>query len=172
MFVNFTDATQTVICGVFAGPQPTVTYPNQGTVTASDARWAEFYATLPASMQANLTPPTTLLAPTLAQQAASLISGGLTIISQSASGLNGLYSTNAAAQNNILAVQVYIQSNGTFPGSSGSLVWLDKNSTPHTFTATGQFTEFATAIADYVADLTLISMTGSGVLPPTTMTIA
>jgi len=110
--------------------------------------------------------------PTLAQQASNLIQAGLTIESTSASGLNGLYGTNAAAQSNILAVQVYLQNNGKFPGSSGTQVWLDKAGSPHTFTTTGQFTEFATAIADYVADLTLVAMTNSGTLPATTTTIA
>jgi len=120
-------------------------------------------------------PPAAPAAPpplTLAQTALGMIASGLTIVSTSAPAINGLYSTNAAAQNNILAIQVYIQSNGKFPGSSGSLLWLDQNNSPHTFTTTGQFTEFASAIADYVSDLTLVAMTGSGALPPDSTPIA
>jgi len=109
---------------------------------------------------------------TMAQQASTRLAGGLNITSQSASGLNGLYATDPVAQSNITAIQVYIQSNGKFPGTSGSQIWLDADNSPHTFTTTGQFTEFATAIADYVADLTLVAMTNSGTLPPTTTTIA
>ena len=172
MYVQFSDFTETTIIAVFSGPQNATAFPNQGTVTASDARWAAFYATQPAWAQTALLQPTTPLAPSLAQQASNLIPQGLTITSQSASGLNGLYGIDSSAQQNILAIQVYLQNNGKFPGSSGSLVWLDKNNLPHTFTATGQFTEFATAVADYVSDLTLISMTGSGSLPQPTTTIA
>jgi len=172
MYVQFTDSTETVICATAPSQQPATAWPYQGVVLASDARWATWYAGLPASTQAQLTPPTTPISPSLAQQASLLVGAGLSIASTSASGLNGIYGTNAAAQSNLLAVQVYLQANQKFPGTSGSMLWLDANNSPHTFTSTGQFTEFATAIADYVADLTLISMTGSGVLPPTTTTIA
>jgi len=118
------------------------------------------------------TAPVVAPALTLAQQAFVLINSGIAITSTGSTSLNGTYATNAAAQSNLLAIQVYLQANGKFPGSSGSLLWLDANNNPHTFTSTGQFTEFASAIADYVADLTLISMTGSGTLPPSTTTIA
>lgn len=72
IYVQFSDATDTKIVSVFAGPQAATAFPNQGIVIPSDARWATFYASMPASGQAGLTPPTTPVAPpgpTLAQQA-------------------------------------------------------------------------------------------------------
>ena len=65
MYVQFSNSAQAVIIAVFAGPQNATAFPNQGTVTASDARWAAYYATLPAAVQANLTPPTTPVAASL-----------------------------------------------------------------------------------------------------------
>lgn len=59
MFVQFSDATEKTIIAMFAGAQNATAWPNQGTVTTSDARWAAYYATLPASVQAGLPAPTT-----------------------------------------------------------------------------------------------------------------
>lgn len=59
MFVQFSDTTETTIVAFFAGQQNATTYPNQGTVTASDARWATYYAAVPPLMQARLPAPTT-----------------------------------------------------------------------------------------------------------------
>jgi hypothetical protein len=64
MYVQFTDATETVIASVFSALQSTAC-PNQGTVTANDARWAAYYATLPGSMQGALMLPTTTDTPAL-----------------------------------------------------------------------------------------------------------
>ncbi len=110
-------------------------------------------------------------APTLAQQAAALIAGGLTITSTGTPALNGTYSTDATAQQNIQAVQIYIQANGKFPGSSGTYPWLDKAGQPHVFPTISEFTAFATAVADFVADLQMIVYTGAGTLPAATATI-
>lgn len=114
-----------------------------------------------------VTPP----APTLAQQALALIAGGMTITSTDTPALNGTYSANASAQSNIQAVQIYIQANGKFPGSSGTYAWLDTSGTPHVFPSISEFTAFATAIADFVADCTMIALTGEGTLPVASATI-
>ena len=57
MFVQFADSTDTVIVAYFAGPQNPATFPNQGTVAATDARWTTYYATLPTSFQACVPAP-------------------------------------------------------------------------------------------------------------------
>lgn len=72
MYVQFSDSNETAIIAVFAGPQ-SAAVANQGTATASDARWATYYAGLPASVQAGLTPPTTPVAAPIAQQAQALL---------------------------------------------------------------------------------------------------
>lgn len=59
MFVQFSDANSTAIISVFASAQNAADWPNQGTVTTSDPRWAAYYATLPAAIQARLPAPTT-----------------------------------------------------------------------------------------------------------------
>ncbi|MDE1906632.1 MAG: hypothetical protein KGH75_09310, partial [Rhodospirillales bacterium] len=112
-------------------------------------------------------PPT----PTLAQQAAAMIAAGLGITSTGTPALNGTYSVDATAQHNIQAVQIYIQANGKFPGSSGTYAWLDKAGAPHAFPTVAEFTAFATAVADFVADLQMIIYTGTGTLPADTATI-
>ena len=114
MFVQFSDATQSTIIATFASPQNAAAYPNQGTVAASDARWATFYATLPASFQAALTPPTSPASPPLAQQAAAALAAGITIASASTPALNGTYAIDPASQMKIMATSQYISVNGNF----------------------------------------------------------
>jgi hypothetical protein len=115
------------------------------------------------------TPPAPVL--TLAQQAAAALYAGITITSTGTPALNGVYSCDKQAQSNIQAVQIYIQANGKFPGSSGTYPWLDKSGAPHVFPSVAEFTAFATAIADYVADCQMIVYTGAGTLPAPTATI-
>jgi hypothetical protein len=43
MFVQFSDSTETVIIALFGCQQDPTTYPNQGVVEASDARYEAFY---------------------------------------------------------------------------------------------------------------------------------
>ena len=110
-------------------------------------------------------------APTLAQQAAALIAGGLTVTSTGTAALDGVYACDAAAQSNLQAVQTYILTNGKFPGSSGTYPWLDVTGTAHIFPSTTEFEAFASRVADFVADCTLIMLTNSGTLPPASATI-
>ncbi len=116
------------------------------------------------------TPPAPVL--TLAQQAQAALAAGLTVTSTGTPALDGLYSVDAAAQQNIQAVQIYIQANGKFPGSTGTYAWLDKSGAAHVFPSVTEFTAFATAVADYVADLQMIIYTGTGTLPAATKAIA
>lgn len=110
-------------------------------------------------------------APTLARQAEALIGGGITITSTGTPSLNGVYAANPAAQGNLLAVQTYILTNAKFPGSSGTYPWLDASGAAHIFPSVAEFEAFATAVANFVADCTMIILTGTGTLPVATATI-
>jgi len=101
-------------------------------------------------------------APTTAQQAATLLSQGITITSASTPALNGTYSIDAAAQADINAVQTYILTTpGSFP-TGATMPWIDTIGTAHVFGSTAQFTAFAKAAAQIAAQLTLY---GKGALP-------
>lgn len=107
----------------------------------------------------------------LQQQAQRAIYAGLNIVSNSNVSLNALYSVDPTAQQNVQAISQYILVNNKFPGSSNAIIWLDANAGSHSFTSVAEFQEFATAVANYVADLTMIILTNSGTLPDNTMTI-
>ena len=115
------------------------------------------------------TPP--IPAPTLAQQAAALIAAGLTVTSTGTPALNGVYACDATAQHNLQAVQTYILTNAKFPGSTGTYPWLDTSGAAHIFPSTTEFEAFASRVADFVADCTLIMLTNSGTLPAATANI-
>jgi hypothetical protein len=160
MFVQFSDSTQTVIVAVFAGPQSSAVPPNQGDVTASDARWAAFYATLSASTQASWPPPTTPLGPTLAQQAAAASISGLTIVSTGPTLTMAAtkFPTDAATQVILNTVVNGLNTNGTFPGGATTFPMVDAATPPvwHPLTAP-QYKAVATAIFNYVSGNDLIA---------------
>jgi hypothetical protein len=106
----------------------------------------------------------------LQYQALQLLSGGLTVTSTSASGINGIYATDANSESNIEAIQEYILTFGDFPEGVSTMIWLDMNGIPHEFTST-QFTNFAGAVATFVSVCTLISLIGQGTLPNNSVTI-
>jgi hypothetical protein len=110
--------------------------------------------------------------PTLAQQAALALTTGLLISSGSIPTLNGTYAVDPIAQGRIASVSTYILVNSRFPGGVMSYPWIDLANQPHVFPDTTAFQSFATAIADYVAALDLIIVTGTGTLPAATATIA
>lgn len=127
-----------------------------------------------AQAAALLAPPTLTAAQVAAATAASAMAAGLAITSTSTPALNGTYPVDEIKQTQIGQVEVYIQKNGKFPGSSGtSLAWFDISGTAHIFTSTALFSEFATAVADYVADLDLYGASAPGAtLPAASITIA
>ncbi|HEF5874768.1 TPA: hypothetical protein SAY52_005447 [Burkholderia cenocepacia] len=57
IYVQYSDSTENKIVGYFGSPQDEATFPNQGTVDASDARWVAFYATIPTVDQPNFPAP-------------------------------------------------------------------------------------------------------------------
>ena len=109
--------------------------------------------------------------PTLAQQAAALIAGGIAITSTGTPALNGTYATNAAAQANMLGVVSYINANGKFPGSSGTVTWYDMAGQPHVFSTVAEFMALYTAGLDFVMDCQLVADAGTGTLPVASATI-
>jgi hypothetical protein len=111
-------------------------------------------------------------APTLAQQAQKALAKGLTISSKSTPALNGTYNISPGSQQKMNAVALYIAVNQKFPGGSLTFPWLDVSGTSHIFLNTPEFFAFATAVADYVAQLDMIIATGAGTLPASSVTIA
>ena len=103
--------------------------------------------------------PTTVapavIPPTPAQQAASAIAAGVVITSTATPTLNGTYSCSGASQANINATITYILLNSTFPGSGSSMPWIDQAGSPHVFPSITEFKAFATAIASYVASVSI-----------------
>ena len=55
MYVQFSDNTETTIVSVFANPQDPETFPNQGTVEETDARYVAFLAQFKAEINQPLT---------------------------------------------------------------------------------------------------------------------
>lgn len=109
--------------------------------------------------------------PTLSQQAQNALAAGLTITSTGTPTLDGVYAVDAGAQANITATMLYVQVNGKFPGSSTTQTWGLMNGSVVVFPSTAEFTAFATAVANYAADLIEIAMTNTGTLPAATATI-
>jgi hypothetical protein len=111
-------------------------------------------------------------APTLAQQAQAALLSGLAITSTSTPTLNGTYAIDVASQQKINSVALFVAVNQNFPGGTTSYPWLDMSGTAHTFPSIAEFDAFATAVANYVAQLDMIIVTNTGTLPASTVTIA
>ena len=65
--------------------------------------------------------------------------------------IDGVYAFDAHARSNLMAASLYIQVNNKFPAGQTSFPWYDSTGTPHLFTSTALFQQFASAIADYAA---------------------
>jgi hypothetical protein len=110
--------------------------------------------------------------PTLTQQAQAALAAGIGITSTGTPSLNGTYAIDVASQQKINSVALFIAVNQKFPGGGTTYPWLDMSGTVHTFPSTTEFNAFATAVADYVAQLDMIIATGTGTLPVSAVTIA
>lgn len=114
-------------------------------------------------------------APTLAQQAAAVIDGGLTIaLSGSITLAATRFPTDAATQGKLAAVVTTINATGSFPGGGTSYPMKDAAGAWHTFTV-AQYKSVAGAIAAYVAALDLIidgNPTSASVLPAASVALA
>lgn len=115
--------------------------------------------------EGNLVPYTPPAPPlTLAQQASQALLAGLKISSASTPALDGTYVVDESAQARMNRIAVYLQVNGTFPGSASTITWLDASGAKHTFDA-AQFKALATAIGDYVAAIDDVILGLSTTLP-------
>ena len=118
---------------------------------------------------------TTSLTPAQAatQLAATMIVGGLNITSTSTPALNGNYALGPSSQAAINAVVTYILLNNTFPGGASTLAWADSAGGSHVFPNIALFKAFATAVADFVATVSIYGDSGgkSGAIPANNITI-
>jgi len=159
--------------------------PSSATVIEiTDAEWQSCLSTSGyAVVDGALVAPTPLTAAQIeAQQTAqalaasvqSALAAGLTVTSTSTPAVNGAYPVDATAQTKITSIELFIVKNGTFPGMSGtSLAWHDVLGAPHIFPSIAIFSEFATAVANYVTDLDLYGAGASGAtLPAASVTIS
>lgn len=115
---------------------------------------------------------------TTAQQLAAEIQGaytaGLTITSTSTPAVKGTYGIRIQDQQTINAVETFVIKNNAFPGSSGtSLAYQDIAGNFHVFPSLAIWSEFANAVANYVADLKMYAAGAPGSsLPSKSVTIA
>lgn len=160
--VQFTDATEATVKAVFAVPQDPAIYPNQAAVPDTDARYLAFID------------PASTAAGKVAAAALAAIAGGLAITSTSTPAVNGTYAADQAAQLRINAIETAILKNGAFPGPNGTqIAYPDAAGAMHVFPSPALFSEFATAMANFVADVDLYAAGAPGAaLPPSTVTIA
>ena len=161
--MSLTDAfgrTVTVSGNSYSVPGVTINAPND---TAA-------LETLSAMAPPGWTPPAPTLS--LADQAAALLAGGLTITSPTIPLAEVTFPTGGDAIDKYNSVQTYIMTHGgMIPGGGSSGLILDSAGGWHTVT-TAQYTQIVSAIAVFVAECHL-AMDGypGATLPPTSVTI-
>jgi hypothetical protein len=116
------------------------------------------------------TPPVPPL--TLAQQAAVLIAGGLTITSGGTPALNGTYAADPQTVSYINSELNAIMLNGTFADGAATVEWPDAAGALHTFNVV-EFKALASALGAFVAGIRkcVIGVSGAA-LPPAGAAIA
>ncbi len=107
----------------------------------------------------------------LKEEAGSALLVGLTVLSTGTPAINGTYGVGATSLTRINAVSTYIMVNAKFPIGLSEFPMLDTDGMTHLFPNISLFQAWATAIADYVATLDMILLTGTGSIPPSTVTI-
>jgi hypothetical protein len=110
-------------------------------------------------------------APTLAQQAQTLLGAGLAITSTATPALNATYRTDATTQQNVSAEVTSILLNGTFADGGASVAWQDAGGASHSFSV-AQYKTLATAVAAFVAGCLKVVNGQSTTLPAASATIA
>jgi hypothetical protein len=115
-----------------------------------------------------------LAAQQLATEIQTVYSAGLTITSTSTPAVNGTYGVKTQDQQTINAVETFVLKNNTFPGSAGtSLSYQDQSGAFHVFPSITVWSEFANAVANYIADLKMYAAGAAGSsLPANSVTIA
>lgn len=98
---------------------------------------------------------------------------GIIVTSTATPSLNGTYGLDQINQNNVNATITYILLNGTFPGGDTTMSWIDQLGVSHTWPTIAEFKAFATAYANYVAQVSLYSASNgiSGYIPSNKITI-
>ncbi|OYV43402.1 MAG: hypothetical protein B7X10_06400, partial [Burkholderiales bacterium 21-58-4] len=145
-----------------SGPQPVlgwydtvaISYPTLPTdsdllpVTTQQwvARMSQLWVVNNGTLEAYVPP-----APTLAQQAASLMLGTIAITSTGTPALDGSYAIDAATQAHLMAEMQSIQVTGKFADGTTSVAWPDATGAVHTFPSVVEFQAFALAIGGFVA---------------------
>ena len=131
--------------------------------TAVAGSWTEVTGSWPPA------PPS----PSLAQQAATLLAGGLAVTCTSDAALSATYPADQTSQTKMIGLQLGLTATGAFPG--GATTWPVKDAaTPpqwHVMTAV-QFGELVTKMLAFVAACDLVIDGQSTTLPPPTATIA
>jgi hypothetical protein len=97
---------------------------------------------------------------------AVLMAAGLAIVSTGTPALNATYAIDDAMRVSINANVSYIQTYSAFPAGVATKDWPDIDGTIHTFPTTGDYLNFARAVADYVAAVNDWGITGGTAGPP------
>jgi len=87
------------------------------------------------------------------QEFAALVAAGVAITSTGTPTLSGTYAIDAISQGRIQALALYIQVHSAFPNAASTLLYPDITGTPHTFSTTASFLNFATATGDFFTAL-------------------
>lgn len=111
--------------------------------------------------------------PTAAEQAAAAMSAGIKLTSTETPELNGTYGLDQIAQNNVTATVTYILLNGTFPGNTATMPWVDAAGAAHVWPSITEFKWFATAFANFIASVSLYAASNgaAGAIPSNEVTI-
>jgi hypothetical protein len=127
---------------------------------------------VPSTLQLTAVP--TAPAPTLRQQAASLLAAGFTITSVGTPALNGTYACDAGAQMiiNNMASQISRTGGSAFPLGLEVLPWPDITGEVHDFPSVALWLDFEQALMNFVTAANIAVMTNTGALPAASATIA
>jgi hypothetical protein len=109
------------------------------------------------------------------QQALLAISTGIVVTCSSNSSLNGIYPIDPSTQVKLNSAITYIVLNNAFPPSNASnMPWYDASGNAHIFTSISSFKAFATAFADFVANVDIYANSNGtiGLIPSNAITIA
>lgn len=108
--------------------------------------------------------------PSLADQAAALLAGGLAVTCTGTPARSATYPCDAATQQEIVAEMVSILANGCFADGESTIQWPDSGGVSHGFDIDG-FKALATAIGAFTQPVLRIMRTNVGSLPAATATI-
>lgn len=118
------------------------------------------------------TAPAAPPAPTLAQQAATLLTGGIAITSAGTPALNATYPTTGPIWADLKDEALFIASFASFSSGGAGIAFVLPSGPTVTFTATAQLQAAVKAISMYLSALKTIAATNTGTLPSASATIA